>query len=79
MRSDALRAGFLLSPAAVEPHAHLDKAFLADAVTNETGDLFNSLADDADVPWGLDSKYDVVQNRVAHRRDLAVDIVEKTK
>src|SRR5690606_22087897 len=36
-------SGFLLSPAAVEPHAHLDKAFLADVVTNETGDLMGAI------------------------------------
>jgi cytosine deaminase len=30
-------------PAAVEPHAHLDKAFLADVVTNETGDLLGAI------------------------------------
>lgn len=35
--------GHLLSPAAVEPHAHLDKAFLADVVTNETGDLMGAI------------------------------------
>jgi cytosine deaminase len=31
--------GWLLLPAAVEPHAHLDKAFLAERVDNRTGDL----------------------------------------
>ena len=36
--------GYLLLPAAVEPHAHLDKAFLADIVTNETGDLLGAIA-----------------------------------
>lgn len=36
--------GHLLLPAAVEPHAHLDKAFLADVVTNETGDLLGAIA-----------------------------------
>jgi len=35
--------GHLLLPAAVEPHAHLDKAFLADVVTNETGDLHGAI------------------------------------
>jgi len=33
----------LILPAAVEPHAHLDKAFLADVVTNETGDLVGAI------------------------------------
>lgn len=32
-------AGHLLLPAAVEPHAHLDKAFLAERAENVTGDL----------------------------------------
>jgi len=36
-------SGHLLLPAAVEPHAHLDKAFLADIVTNETGDLLGAI------------------------------------
>ncbi len=36
--------GHLLLPAAVEAHAHLDKAFLADIVTNETGDLLGAIA-----------------------------------
>jgi cytosine deaminase len=31
--------GHLLLPAAVEPHAHLDKAFLGERVENPTGDL----------------------------------------
>jgi cytosine/creatinine deaminase len=31
--------GWLLVPAAAEPHAHLDKAFLAERVANERGDL----------------------------------------
>ncbi len=31
--------GHLLLPAAVEPHAHLDKAFLAERAENTTGDL----------------------------------------
>lgn len=35
--------GYVLLPAAVEPHAHLDKAFLADVVTNETGDLLGAI------------------------------------
>lgn len=36
--------GHVLLPAAVEPHAHLDKAFLADVVTNEAGDLPGAIA-----------------------------------
>ncbi len=35
--------GALLLPAAVEPHAHLDKAFLAERVNNRTGDLTGAI------------------------------------
>jgi cytosine deaminase len=35
--------GYVLLPAAVEPHAHLDKAFLAELVINETGDLYGAI------------------------------------
>lgn len=35
--------GWLLSPAAVEPHAHLDKAFLAEEIVNPTGDLMGAI------------------------------------
>ena len=31
-------------PAAVEPHAHLDKAFLAERIHNETGDLMGAIS-----------------------------------
>ena len=36
-------SGHLLLPAAVEPHAHLDKAFLAERVENRTGDLLGAI------------------------------------
>jgi cytosine deaminase len=36
-------SGYVLLPAAVEPHAHLDKAFLAERITNETGDLMGAI------------------------------------
>jgi cytosine/creatinine deaminase len=35
--------GYVLLPAAVEPHAHIDKAFLAEIVVNETGDLYGAI------------------------------------
>lgn len=35
--------GYLLVPAAVEPHAHLDKAFLAEVIPNPTGDLMGAI------------------------------------
>ncbi len=35
--------GWLVLPAAVEPHAHLDKAFLAERIPNPTGDLMGAI------------------------------------
>jgi cytosine/creatinine deaminase len=35
--------GYLLLPAFAEPHAHLDKAFLAERVPNATGDLMGAI------------------------------------
>ena len=35
--------GYVLSAAFVEPHAHLDKAFLADRVSNPDGDLMGAI------------------------------------
>lgn len=35
--------GRLVLPASVEPHAHLDKAFLAETVPNPTGDLMGAI------------------------------------
>jgi cytosine deaminase len=35
--------GYVLLPSAVEPHAHLDKAFLAEQVENPTGDLMGAI------------------------------------
>ncbi len=35
--------GWLLLPAFAEPHAHLDKAFLAEVVPNPTGDLMGAI------------------------------------
>lgn len=36
--------GFVLLEAPAEPHAHLDKAFLAERVRNESGDLLGAIA-----------------------------------
>jgi cytosine deaminase len=36
-------AGWLLLPVATEPHAHLDKAYLAERLTNERGDLLGAI------------------------------------
>jgi cytosine deaminase len=35
--------GYLLLPAPIEPHAHLDKAFTADLVANPSGDLMGAV------------------------------------
>lgn len=35
--------GFVLLPAPAEPHAHLDKAFLAERIDNPTGDLMGAI------------------------------------
>lgn len=35
--------GYIVLPAFVEPHAHLDKAFLAERVENPTGDLMGAI------------------------------------
>ena len=35
--------GHLLIPAAVEPHTHLDKAFLSERLDNRTGDLYGAI------------------------------------
>jgi cytosine deaminase len=35
--------GYVLTPSFVEPHAHLDKAFLADRVFNPAGDLMGAI------------------------------------
>lgn len=41
---DDLRSeGYLVLPAFAEPHAHLDKAFLAERVPNPTGDLIGAI------------------------------------
>ena len=37
-------AGWIVVPAAVEPHAHLDKAFLAERIHNPTGDLMGAIS-----------------------------------
>lgn len=36
-------SGHILTTSLVEPHAHLDKAFLADRITNESGDLAGAI------------------------------------
>ena len=36
-------AGYIVVPAFAEPHAHLDKAFLAETIENPTGDLMGAI------------------------------------
>lgn len=36
-------SGYVVLPCAIEAHAHLDKAFLADVVPNQTGDLLGAI------------------------------------
>lgn len=36
-------SGYVISPSFTEPHAHLDKAYLADRVKNSTGDLMGAI------------------------------------
>jgi cytosine deaminase len=42
--ADVDLSGYLLLPAPAEPHAHLDKAYSADAAPNTTGDLGGAVA-----------------------------------
>ena len=35
--------GYVVSTSFVEPHAHLDKAFLADRISNPAGDLMGAI------------------------------------
>lgn len=53
--------GHLLLPAAVEPHAHLDKAFLAERVENRTGDLIGAI--DAMIALGDRITFDDIVER----------------
>ena len=53
--------GYVLTPSFVEPHAHLDKAFLADRITNPSGDLMGAIR-------GLEA----VRTTITHK-----DIVER--
>ncbi|GED99823.1 cytosine deaminase [Gordonia spumicola] len=61
-------SGHVLMPAAAEPHAHLDKAFLADRAANLTGDLGGAIE-------ALISVYPTLSaDDVADRARRAVDI-----
>jgi cytosine deaminase len=61
--------GHLLLPAAVEPHAHLDKAFLAERAENITGDLRGAI----DAMIGLGGT--VTQADIEQRAERAVRLM----
>ena len=64
--------GYLLLPAAVEPHAHLDKAFLAERVENRTGDLLGAI--DAMVALsGQVSRDDIIERAERAARLMAAN------
>ncbi len=64
--------GYLLLPAAVEPHAHLDKAFLAERVENRTGDLLGAI--DAMVAMsGQISRDDIIERAERAARLMAAN------
>lgn len=52
--------GHLILPAFAEPHAHLDKAFLAERVANPTGDLMGAIQAMQDASSSL-TKVDIVE------------------
>lgn len=52
--------GYVVLPAPAEPHAHLDKAYTADAVPNPLGDLGSALAAYSDV-WAAIEPSDIVR------------------
>ena len=63
--------GFVLFPAPAEPHAHLDKAFTADRLTNPTGDLPGAI--DAWIAYrsGLSADDVLERARVGARRSIS--------
>ncbi len=64
--------GHLLLPAAVEPHAHLDKAFLAERVENRTGDLLGAI--DAMIELsGRISRSDIIERAERAARLMAAN------
>ncbi len=53
--------GWLVLPALAEPHAHLDKAFLAERVANATGDLMGAI--EAMIAYGPTITFDDIVER----------------
>ncbi len=64
--------GWLLLPAAVEPHAHLDKAFLAEREPNETGDLRGAIDAMVRLAGGIDHD-DIVERAERAARLMAAN------
>lgn len=58
--------GYLLLPAAAEPHAHLDKAYTADIVANPAGDLMGAI-----VAWSA-HRATLTVDDIARRAEAAV-------
>ena len=58
--------GYLLLPAAAEPHAHLDKAYTADRVENPSGDLLGAI-----IAWSAYRKTLTVDD-ITQRAEAAV-------
>ena len=63
--------GYVLSASFVEPHAHLDKAFLADRVSNPAGDLMGAIR-------GLEAvRSSITHNDIVERATRAVKLMSQ--
>ena len=63
--------GYILSTSFVEPHAHLDKAFLADRITNPAGDLMGAIR-------GLEAvRSTITHNDIVERATRAVNLMSR--
>jgi len=62
-------SGYVISPSFAEPHAHLDKAFLADRISNPSGDLMGAI-------HGLDKVRDsITHTDIVQRATRAVRLM----
>ena len=63
--------GYVLSTSFVEPHAHLDKAFLADRISNPAGDLMGAIR-------GLEAvRSTITHNDIVERATRAVNLMSR--
>lgn len=63
--------GYILSTSFVEPHAHLDKAFLADRISNPAGDLMGAIR-------GLEEvRSTITHNDLVERATRAVNLMSQ--